>query len=123
MSDIPLHIMIIDDNPSIHLDFIKVLTSSSTKAELNHFDKQLFNTETTQNENSDIEIFLPKFIFNTACQGQEAIKKIKEMANGVHYALAFVDIRMPPGWDGIETIKHMWKIDPRYSGGYLYRLL
>ncbi|WP_454781056.1 EAL domain-containing protein [Legionella sp. WA2022007384] len=114
MNDIPLHIMIIDDNPSIHQDFIKVLTASNPKSELHHLDQQLFDDELSLNESysPDIEFFLPKFIFNTACQGQEAIKKIKgDVEKGIHYALAFVDIRMPPGWDGIETIKHMWEID------------
>ncbi|KTD73005.1 EAL domain-containing protein [Legionella tucsonensis] len=115
MSDIPLHIMIIDDNPSIHQDFIKVLTSSNTRSELNYLDKQLFDDESSFMGSCgfEIESFLPKFIFNTACQGQEAIQKIqKDLTKGIHYALAFVDIRMPPGWDGIETIKHMWEIDP-----------
>jgi diguanylate cyclase (GGDEF)-like protein len=27
-------------------------------------------------------------------------------------ALAFVDMRMPPGWDGVETIQHLWQVDP-----------
>ncbi|PWY54977.1 diguanylate cyclase [Legionella qingyii] len=115
MSDIPLNIMIIDDNPSIHQDFIKVLTASNTKSELNHLDKQLFDDDPFLNDSGDpdIECFLPKFIFTTASQGQEAIIKIKEnLERGIHYALAFVDIRMPPGWDGIETIKHMWEVDP-----------
>ena len=29
-----------------------------------------------------------------------------------HYALAFVDMRMPPGWDGLETIERLWAVDP-----------
>jgi signal transduction histidine kinase len=28
------------------------------------------------------------------------------------YAVAFVDVRMPPGWDGIETITRLWQADP-----------
>ena len=28
------------------------------------------------------------------------------------YAVAFVDMRMPPGWDGVETIEHIWALDP-----------
>lgn len=28
------------------------------------------------------------------------------------YALAFVEKRMPPGWDGLHTIKQMGKPDP-----------
>jgi diguanylate cyclase (GGDEF)-like protein len=26
--------------------------------------------------------------------------------------MAFVDMRMPPGWDGLETIEHLWAADP-----------
>ena len=28
------------------------------------------------------------------------------------YAVAIVDMRMPPGWDGIETIGQLWRVDP-----------
>lgn len=114
MGDIPLHIMIIDDNSSIHTDFIKVLTSSTIRAKIDYFEQQLFDDPLlNESESSDMENFLPKFIFNTASQGYEAIKKIKQdLKKGIHYALAFVDIRMPPGWDGITTIKQMWKVDP-----------
>ena len=31
---------------------------------------------------------------------------------GIPYALAFVDVRMPPGWDGVETIAHLWRVHP-----------
>ena len=26
--------------------------------------------------------------------------------------MAFVDISMPPGWDGIHTVRHIWQVDP-----------
>ena len=26
--------------------------------------------------------------------------------------MAFVDIRMPPGWDGVETVCRIWEVDP-----------
>ncbi|MDB5580756.1 MAG: diguanylate cyclase, partial [Bradyrhizobium sp.] len=29
------------------------------------------------------------------------------------YALAFIDTRMPPGWDGVETIERLWQVDPK----------
>jgi DNA-binding NtrC family response regulator len=31
---------------------------------------------------------------------------------GCPYLMAFIDVRMPPGWDGIETIGNVWTIDP-----------
>ena len=35
----------------------------------------------------------------------------KSLSENKPYALAFVDMRMPPGWDGLETIKHLWAHD------------
>ena len=34
------------------------------------------------------------------------------LSEGRPYATAFVDMRMPPGWDGVETIEHLWEADP-----------
>jgi diguanylate cyclase (GGDEF)-like protein len=103
-----LRILIIDDNPQIHHDFIKILTAdtSSKKKELEDLERQLYNNTQPQ------KITLPAFQIDTATQGQEGVLYVdKAMKEGNPYALAFVDIRMPPGWDGIETIKHIWEID------------
>lgn len=116
MNDIKLHIMIIDDNIAIHQDFIKVLTTSTADKELSTMDELLFGQEDTAlnelNKNNPHHS-LPKFILDTASQGREGVEKIKRaLEKGEHYALAFVDVRMPPGWDGIETITRMWEVDP-----------
>ena len=113
MSDIELRIMIIDDNPAIHQDFIKVLTSTTLNHEVSDLDKQLFDDDVIESDDSELFSSLPKFIFDTAYQGKEGVDKIKDsLQKGLHYSLAFVDVQMPPGWDGIETIKHMWEVDP-----------
>src|SRR5207237_79738 len=50
---------------------------------------------------------------DSAMQGQEGFEKVKEARrSGAPYALAFLDMRMPPGWDGLETLEHMFKEDP-----------
>ncbi len=36
----------------------------------------------------------------------------KALAENDPYALAFVDIRMPPGWDGVETLERLWECSP-----------
>lgn len=110
MDTIPLRIMLIDDNPDIHQDVIKVLTMSNRNtSSFNNTEAILFGEE----ELKPARCYLPEFIFDTASQGQEGVHKIKlATEQGKPYALAFVDIRMPPGWDGIETIQHIWKIDP-----------
>lgn len=102
-----LKIIVIDDNKAIHKDFIKILsfTEENKKSDV---EQKLFG-DTSQ---KDISI-LPHFQIDTALQGKEGVKLIKKaLKAGTPYALAFVDIRMPPGWDGIETIKHIWNVDP-----------
>jgi signal transduction histidine kinase len=51
---------------------------------------------------------------DSAYQGQEGLEKVKEaLAQNRPFALAFVDVRMPPGWDGVQTVEELWKVDPR----------
>ena len=53
------------------------------------------------------------FRIDSAFQGQEGLEKVRAAcAEGAPYAVAFVDVRMPPGWDGIETISRIWKEFP-----------
>ncbi|KTD15985.1 regulatory protein (GGDEF and EAL domains) [Legionella lansingensis] len=101
-------ILIIDDNPAIHSDFIKILTTknSSDDLELANFEQKVLGKKNQ-------EPTLPAFRLVTATQGQEGVEKISQaVQENDPYALAFVDIRMPPGWDGIETAKKIWEIDP-----------
>lgn len=105
-----IRIIVIDDNLSIHNDFIKILMpirkDLAENAALSEIEKKLFN------ETKKIEPILPRFEIDTASQGKEGFEKIaKAIKMGKPYTLAFVDIRMPPGWDGIETIKHIFEID------------
>jgi len=107
--NINLKIIVIDDNIEIHKDFIKILMKNNQKddADLASMDQALFG-------DGDIaeSSLLPKFIIETASQGQEGVEKIRSaIENGRPYSLAFVDIRMPPGWDGVQTIKHIWELD------------
>ncbi|WP_419418893.1 EAL domain-containing protein [Legionella sp. D16C41] len=100
-------IIIIDDNVEIHKDFIKILTKP-LRNELEEFEEKLFESSTKNSNN----LVLPRFKIDTATQGQEGVALIKRAFEDKEpYALAFVDIRMPPGWDGIETIKNIWKVD------------
>ncbi len=53
------------------------------------------------------------FEIDSAAQGREALELVQRSGReGRPYALAFVDIRMPPGWGGIETIERLWGEDP-----------
>jgi diguanylate cyclase (GGDEF)-like protein len=99
-------IIVIDDNPDIHHDFIKILTTQGSMHALDVLHDKMFGKK------EDETSLLPKFSIDTASQGQEGLEYVKTaFEKNTPYSLAFVDIRMPPGWDGIETIKHIWEID------------
>jgi CheY-like chemotaxis protein len=101
-------ILVVDDNPAIHDDFRKVLTRGG-----NHDDTfaqaeaRLFGRVAEANEKT-------QFLLDNAQQGEEALAQVQAaVAAGQPYAVAFVDIRMPPGWDGVETTARLWEADPQ----------
>lgn len=99
--------MLIDDLLTIHQDFRKILSSTSSASKLNDVETALFGTAPPVSAAAGFEL-------DSAYQGQEGVAKVSEsLQHGLPYAMAFVDMRMPPGWDGVETIKRLWQEDPR----------
>lgn len=100
-------VLVIDDNRDIHGDFRKVIggglddTGTLAAAEL-----------ALLGESPPAGISLG-FEVDSAYQGQEGVARVKQaLDEGRPYAMAFVDMRMPPGWDGLETIERLWAVDP-----------
>ena len=100
-------ILLIDDTPAIHDDFRKILLPPvDDNSDLYLMEAALFG------QTAKIEI--PVFELDSAYQGQEGLAKVcQSLKDNRPYALAFVDMRMPQGWDGVETIEHLWEQDPR----------
>ena len=100
-------ILVIDDNAAIHEDFRKILgAQSSSGSRLTNVENALFGEPSSAVERTTFRI-------DSAFQGQEGLEMVrKAMEAGDPYSMAFVDIRMPPGWDGVETIEHIWKVCP-----------
>src|ERR1022692_815364 len=98
-------ILVIDDNHAIHADLRKILLGELKAQERLQDDESFF---------FGLEaVPVTTFQIDSAFQGQEGLAKLEQsLAEGRPYALAFVDIRMPPGWDGVETITHLWKAYP-----------
>jgi PleD family two-component response regulator len=106
-------ILIVDDNPSIHKDFKKVLGNPRVeeKKKLAQIESGLFGDEPEEKEEAPDGY--PYYTVDCATQGEEALQMvIKAHQEGNPYALAFMDVRMPPGWDGIETISRIWNKFP-----------
>jgi two-component system, sensor histidine kinase and response regulator len=100
-------ILIIDDNPSIHEDFRKVFGCNEiSSGDLDATEAALFGEGIARNTRMEFET-------ESAFQGQEGLVRIKAALQGKKpFAMAFIDVRMPPGWDGIETTAQIWKVDP-----------
>ncbi|MEP6883384.1 MAG: EAL domain-containing protein [Gammaproteobacteria bacterium] len=102
-------ILIIDDNAAIHLDFRKVLGAQaehSAQAALDVLEANLFGDAARPATR-------PNFEIDSAHQGEEGVAMVSQaLREGRSYAMAFVDMRMPPGWDGLKTIERLWATDP-----------
>jgi len=99
-------VLVVDDNQTIHRDFAKILAPESDASnELASAGAALFGTPLPV-EAPDT----PSFRVDFATQGEQALQMVQQaMAEGAPYSLAFVDMRMPPGWDGLETIERLWR--------------
>src|SRR5580692_3839302 len=98
-SSLNRRILIIDDSRDIHDDFRKVLGGLDSAASLAAAELALLGESLPTNMN-------PGFEVESAMQGQEGVVRVQQAIDeGRPFAMAFVDMRMPPGWDGLETIE------------------
>ncbi len=108
-SDKVSRILIVDDNKDIHDDFRLILEPTQT-AQSDELDTLL---EHVLDEKSAHNIGEYEFELDSAFQGHEALKLVQKSYQDKNpYTIVFMDIRMPPGWNGIETIRKIWKEFP-----------
>lgn len=103
----PRRILVIDDNPRIH-DDIRKIASCTTPDGLAEDAEFILGAQVGEHNFLDFELTI-----DSAYQGQEAFAMVQKATTEQRpYMMAFVDMRMPPGWDGLETIEEIWKICP-----------
>ncbi len=99
-------LLVIDDNRAIHDDFRKILAPETPLDNIGDIEADLFGSSIKANDENHFEI-------DSAYQGKEGLEMVNQsLQNQQPYSIAFVDMRMPPGWDGIQTIEHIWEVDP-----------
>ena len=100
-------VLLIDDNPAIHADFRKILGDGpESAASMDEAEAALFGEVQNKKTSHGFEI-------DSAMQGQEGLERMQQaLKEGRPYAMAFIDMRMPPGWDGVETISKIWEVYP-----------
>ena len=99
-------ILVIDDNRGIHNSFREILRgAASGKSTLDDAEARLFGEAPSGRRTLG-------FTMESAYQGEEGIELVRAARDkGQPYAMAFVDMRMPPGMDGLETIIKLWELD------------
>lgn len=100
-------ILVIDDSPAIHGDFRKIFRSGSElENALSASEAVLFSESLAGGGGPELDI-------DFALQGEQGFAMVSEaVAQGRPYAMAFIDMRMPPGWDGLQTAVRIWECDP-----------
>jgi two-component system, NtrC family, sensor kinase len=102
-------ILVVDDNEAIHRDIRKILNAGADQDhQLDDLEADLFGSGPAPKHRP------PDYRVDSAYQGQEALAKVEAaIAAGDPYMVAVVDVRMPPGWDGVETITRLWQVCTR----------
>ncbi|HEX5747507.1 MAG TPA: response regulator [Archangium sp.] len=104
-------VLVIDDSEAIHTDFRRILNPEQRRGQddLELLEEALFGPAPTR----ELAREEPEFEVDSAFQGQEGVAKIREaQTEGRPYELVFLDYRMPPGWNGAETLRRMRTVAP-----------
>ena len=100
-------ILVVDDNDAIHDDFRKILSEPNRNDRLDALRADLLGDPITSPH------AVSRYEVNSSFQGEEALEQVlAARTRGEPYALAFVDMRMPPGWDGLQTAQRLFEADP-----------
>ncbi|HWN70621.1 MAG TPA: ATP-binding protein, partial [Haliangium sp.] len=88
-----------------HEDFRQILAAEDS-SDIDALESFLFGSEAAAAPSRSFQL-------DSAFQGQEALAMVQRaVAADRPYAVCFLDMRMPPGWDGTETLRHLWGADP-----------
>ena len=100
-------VLIVDDENGIHDDFKDMLNPNRRGALSDELAETLLG-EVSENNTS----FLPNFELLHATSGEEAYDIIRAgKASNLSIAVAYIDVRMPPGIDGVEAIRRIRRIE------------
>ena len=110
MAELNRRILIIDDDREIWRAYQEILAPTPLPS---GSDLARMNILLSRHDENDPTLNAP-FMLTYASQGQEGLNMVETaLANNQPFALAFIDVRMPPGWDGMETAVRIRACDPR----------
>jgi signal transduction histidine kinase len=102
-------ILVIDDNPEIHNDIKRILQPTKVSEDFDDLVSDIIGTEKVP----PLQEY-PVLQVDSAYQGDEGVRMARQARLDERpYSLAYVDMRIPPGYDGLETIKRLQMEDDR----------
>ena len=107
-SDDSIRVLIADDDEHILECYVEAFSGADTTEHLkalDALDTELFDTE------ADV-VEAPQFDVVSCSQGRDAIRKAREAADEGHpFDVVILDVRMPPGIDGVEAGSRIREFD------------
>ena len=106
-----MRILIVDDEPAMHDSYRRSFAPVANGAgALDAMAAELFGADATAVDGG------PDFTLTHAMQGLEAVAAVEAaIREGDPFAVAFIDVRMPPGIDGKETAVRIRALDPEIN--------
>lgn len=103
-------ILVVDDDAMLIGEYLKCLGDGfepdAATTTLGDLEKVLFGEETNEKGKATFDV-------QSRNQGEAAVEAVRDaVKTGTHFSIVFLDIRMPPGIDGIEAAKRIREIDP-----------
>ena len=103
MNNFNTRVLIVDDQDEIHIDFEEILG----KGNRGTASDDLADAFLPSDSEGRVK-YLPSFELTHASSGDEAYQLVRtSQESSQPFAVAYVDIRMPPGMDGVETIRQI----------------
>ena len=103
-------ILVVDDQEEIHDDLEDMLNFNTMKATRNSESETETLVDLFLNESK--KSYLPDFEILHAASGEQACEIVKaSKESNCPIAVGFIDVRMPPGIDGIEAIRQIRQVD------------
>lgn len=106
----PHRVLVVDDEESLRQSYLEALTAPQPRNRgVADLESELFGEKQTTPTGSTFDI-------TTCAQGEDAVAAVKfAIEAGKPYGVAFIDIRMPPGIDGVETACRIRELDPHIN--------
>jgi diguanylate cyclase (GGDEF)-like protein len=107
-------ILIVDDQQEIHDTFNRIFAAKrSDDIALSDFELRFLEEGNEEPLATGPHHNAPQYELDHANSGEQAVQLLQSAIEAeTEYAVAFVDMRMPNGMDGMETTERLWEIDP-----------